>query len=65
MVFAKGISGVVTGHLHCMTDCFVAYWGLGNLMTANFKSHCLRKPGGAKRLGSADFLFFFQHLKPS
>ena len=29
------------------------------------KSHCQRKPGGAKRLGSADFLYFFQHLKPS
>ena len=23
------------------------------------KSHCQRKPGGAKRLGSADFLYFF------
>ena len=22
-------------------------------------SHCQRKPGGAKRLGSADFLYFF------
>ena len=24
-----------------------------------FKSQCQRKPGGAKRLGSADFLYFF------
>ena len=23
------------------------------------KSHCQRKPGGVKRLGSADFLYFF------
>ena len=23
------------------------------------KSHCQRKPGGGKRLGSADFLYFF------
>ena len=27
--------------------------------TYSVKSHCQRKPGGAKRLGSADFLYFF------
>ena len=34
----------------------------GTLSRRNFrrlKSHCQRKPGGAKRLGSADFLYFF------
>ena len=29
------------------------------LISAHLKSHCQRKPGGAKRLGSADFLYFF------
>ena len=29
------------------------------LLSGGFKSHCQRKPGGAKRLGSADFLYFF------
>ena len=30
-----------------------------DLSALRFKSHCQRKPGGAKRLGSADFLYFF------
>ena len=29
------------------------------LAQAFSESHCQRKPGGAKRLGSADFLYFF------
>ena len=29
------------------------------MLNIELKSHCQRKPGGAKRLGSADFLYFF------
>ena len=31
----------------------------GKTQFETIKSHCQRKPGGAKRLGSADFLYFF------
>ena len=32
---------------------------LSSASQCELKSHCQRKPGGAKRFGSADFLYFF------